>query len=239
MSRSEKGNAVIDFHSHVLPGIDDGSQSVEESLKMLAASAGQGITHMAATPHFDPLKTDPERFLYQRERAAEQLRAVWQPPFPRLLLGAEVCYFDGISQAAKVDALRIEGTSLLLLEMPFQPWPHRMVAEIKVLHNRPGCSVVLAHIERYLEFQKEEVWEDLLETGILMQCNASFFLRWSTRRKAVHMFDAGRIHVLGSDCHNMADRAPRMGEALAAIGRHRCEELELRAQAMLNLKDST
>ena len=235
MNRLGKGNAVIDFHSHVLPGIDDGSRSVEESLEMLAASAGQGVTHMAATPHFDPLSTDPERFLARRERAAEQLRAVWQPALPSLLLGAEVYYFDGISRAAEVDALRIEGTSLLLLEMPLQTWSHRVVAEIKNLHSRPGCSVMLAHIERYLGLQKEAVWDDLLEAGVLMQCNASFFLRWSTKRRALHMFDAGRVHVLGSDCHNMADRAPRMGKALAAIGERRRQALERRSRMLLNL----
>lgn len=56
----EKENVVIDFHSHVLPEIDDGSKSAEESLQMLKASSGQGITHMAATPRFDPSETSPE-----------------------------------------------------------------------------------------------------------------------------------------------------------------------------------
>lgn len=76
---------------------------------------------------------------------------MWQPEFPKLLLGVEVYFFDGISRAAEVEALRIEGMSLLLLEMPF-PWPERMVNEIRALHSRPDCTVALAHIERYLRF---------------------------------------------------------------------------------------
>lgn len=225
---------MIDFHSHVLPGIDDGSKSVEESLQMLETSAGQGITHMAATPHFYPSETTPEQFLKRRDRAAERLQAVWRPEFPRLLLGAEVNYFEGISRAAEMDALRMEGTSLLLLEMPFRIWSDRIVEEIRALHNRPGYTVMLAHIERYLRFQKRAVWDELLGDGILMQSNASFFLRWNTKRKAVRMLDAGRIHFLGSDCHNMAERAPHLREALLAIGTQRVRALEGRCQALLD-----
>lgn len=229
---------MIDFHSHVLPGIDDGSRSVEESLRMLAASAGQGIAYMAATPHFYPSETSPRQFLDRRDRAAERLRAAWRPEFPRLLLGAEIYYCDGISRDAEVEALRIEGTSLLLLEMPFRTWSDRMVAEIKALHNRPGCTVMLAHVERYLRLQKREVWEQLLEAGILMQSNASFFLQWSTKHKAVHMLDAGRIHLLGSDCHNMAERPPRVGDALAQIGGQRVRMLERRCRRLLGPEEA-
>jgi protein-tyrosine phosphatase len=228
---------VIDFHSHVLPGIDDGSRSVEESRRMLAASAGQGITHMAATPHFYPTENSPEQFLARRGQAAARLRAVWQPEFPRLLMGAEVCYFDGISRSGGLEALRIEGTSLLLLEMPVQTWSDRMAAEIKALHSRPGFTVLLAHIERYLRLQRGAVWDGLLAAGVLMQSNASFFLRWSTRRRAVHMLEAGRLHLLGSDCHNMADRAPRMGGALAVIGEKRRRLVEGRCRTLLELEE--
>lgn len=228
---------MIDFHSHVLPGIDDGSKSAEESLQMLAAAAGQRITHMAATPHFYPSETSPEQFLARRARAAERLRAAWQPEFPRLLLGAEVYYFEGISRVEELEALRIEGTSLLLLEMPFHTWSDRMAAEIRALHNRPGFTVLLAHIERYLRLQKGAVWDELLEAGVLMQSNASFFLRWSSKHKAIHMLDAGRIHLLGSDCHNMKERAPRMGDALAVLGEQRKQILERRCCALLELEE--
>ena len=238
MNRLEKGGSMIDFHSHVLPGIDDGSRSAEESLRMLAASAEQGIAYMAATPHFYPSETSPEQFLERRNRAAEHLRAVWRPELPRLLLGAEVYYCDGISQAEEVDALRIEGTSLLLLEMPFQTWSDRMAAEIRALQERPGCTVMLAHIERYLRLQKRPVWENLLEAGVLMQSNASFFLGWSTRHRAVQMLDAGRIHLLGSDCHNMAQRPPRVGEALAQIGERRARLLERRCRTLLEPEEA-
>lgn len=228
---------MIDFHSHVLPGIDDGSKSIEESVQMLAASARQGIAHIVATPHFYPSEISPECFLDRRAQAAEQLQTVWQPEFPKLLLGAEVYYFEGISRVEGLEALRIEGTSLLLLEMPFHTWSDRMAAEIRALHNRSGFTVLLAHIERYLRLQKGAVWDELLEAGVLMQSNASFFLRWSSKHKAIHMLDAGRIHLLGSDCHNMKERAPRMGDALAVLGEQRERMLERRCRALLDLEE--
>lgn len=230
--------AVIDFHSHVLPGIDDGSQTVEESLRMLSSSAEQGVAFMAATPHFYPSQTRLEQFLDRRKRAAEQLRAAWRPEFPGLLLGAEVYYFEGISRAGALDALRIERTPLLLLEMPLCAWPERMLSEIKALQTRPDFTIALAHIERYLRFQTRAVWDELLEAGVLMQSNAEFFRRWKSRRKATRMFDAGRIHLLGSDCHNMGNRPPCMDEALSVIGEQRTRELARRCRELLKLEEA-
>lgn len=224
---------MIDFHSHVLPGIDDGSQSVKESLRMLAASAEQGVSCMAATPHFYPLETCPERFLERRARAAELIQAAWRPEFPKLLMGAEVCYFEGAGHAGELEALRIEGTSLLLLEMPLCTWSKRMAADVTGFQRRTGLIVLLAHVERYLHMQRRAVWDELLEAGVLMQCNAGFFFRWSTRRKAMRLFDAGRVHLLGSDCHNMAERPPRMSDALKAMGDRRVRTLEDRCRTLL------
>lgn len=207
---------------------------------MLSVSAKQGIAQMAATPHFYPSENTPEQFLDQRKHAAERLRNEWKPEFPKLLLGAEVYYFEGMSRVKELESLRIEGTSLLLLEMPFHAWPGRMVAEVKALHDRPGFTVLLAHIERYLSFQKNAVWDELLEAGVMMQSNATFFLHWSSRRKAIHMLEAGHIHLLGSDCHNMKmkERAPRMGEAMKVIGAERCRALECRCQAVLEPEEA-
>lgn len=206
--RPETGGTVIDFHSHVLPGIDDGSKSIRESARMLAASAAQGVTHIAATPHFYPAETSPERFLERREQAAE------------------------------MEALCIEGTSLLLLEMPLCAWSERMAAEITALQRGSGPAVMPAHVERCLPLQRGAVWDQLLESGVLMQASASFFLRWNTRHRAVRLFDAGRIHLLGSDCHNMADRAPRMGDALAVMGEKRAQALERRCRTLLRLEEA-
>ena len=68
------GEARIDFHTHILPQVDDGSQSVEESLQMISALKASGVTCIALTPHFYPQRDDPQRFLARRDIAFEKLR---------------------------------------------------------------------------------------------------------------------------------------------------------------------
>lgn len=208
---------MIDIHSHILPNMDDGSRSVEESLALLRLSAAQGIACVAATPHFYAEDNSPAEFLKRRAACAAKLRAHWEPGLPRLLLGAEVCFFEGMSRVSGLDALRIEGTELLLLEMPFRPWTDRLIREVLALQGQSGVTVVLAHVERYLPGQAD-AWDILTDAGVLTQCNANFFLRWRTRWKAARLLNQGRIHFLGSDCHNTDTRPPRLGNALDAIG---------------------
>ena len=83
---------MTDLHSHILPGMDDGSSCPEESLAMLAMEAAQGITLVAATPHFDPRTDEPQAFLERRALAEAALRGAMgaDPRLPRLILGAEV-----------------------------------------------------------------------------------------------------------------------------------------------------
>jgi protein-tyrosine phosphatase len=88
-----------DFHSHILPGGDDGSRSVNESLKMLSLDADQGIRRVIATPHFYANHDTPERFLKRREAAWSHLREAVEgfSGLPEIVLGAEVYYFPGMS----------------------------------------------------------------------------------------------------------------------------------------------
>lgn len=208
---------MTDIHCHVLPEMDDGSRSVEESVAMLEALSAQGVGCVAATPHFYAMENSPEEFLRRRETAVRRLRECWKPELPALRLGAEVYYYQGISQYEELERLSIEGTRLLLLEMPFERWTSQMLREVQEIQCRGGITVVLAHIERYLRWQDRDVWTALLEWGVLCQSNAEFFLELRTRRKALHMLREGRIHLLGSDSHDMESRPPRLGLAYSRL----------------------
>jgi len=223
---------MTDIHSHVLPQMDDGSRSVEESLAMLEALAAQGMERVVATPHFYADENGPEEFLERRAASLEKLREGWRPGLPALKLGAEVCYYDGISRCERLDVLKIEETGLLLLEMPFCRWSQRMLQEVREL-QASGTAVLLAHIERYLRWQERETWEALAGWGVLNQCNASFFLRWQTRRRALRMLREGKVHLLGSDSHNMDTRPPQLNAALAVLGPKEREILEENSRRIL------
>ena len=215
---------MIDFHSHILPGIDDGSPDVETSLRMISALQTQGVDTICATSHFYATERTPERFLFRRQEAFDRLKAALPADAPRILLGAEVLFFPGISHMEELPALCLEGTDLLLLEMPFDSWTDYTIREVMELACSGRYMILMAHIERYFFQQPVSVWDDFLNKGILMQSNADFFLRFSTRRKAFRLLREGRIHLLGTDCHNMSSRAPRMEAALRRIRKRFGEE---------------
>ncbi|MCD7752863.1 MAG: capsular polysaccharide biosynthesis protein [Lachnospiraceae bacterium] len=209
---------MIDFHSHFLPGIDDGSKSVEESLEMLALSWESGVDRIVATPHFYASKESPDHFLARREQAWERLAAALPDESPLIWLGAEVYYYTGISRTEDLERLCIGGTNVLLLEMPFHRWSAGMIEEAIDIARGSGLIVLMAHIDRYLPDQTPDTWERLQDNGILFQVNASYFLDgWSSRRKALKLLREGQIEVLGSDCHNMTSRRPNLAEAIAII----------------------
>ena len=207
------------MHGHFLPGMDDGSASVEESLQMLAASAKQGIGTVFATPHYYPVES-VSSFLERREKSISQLqRAMEQKKgsYPRIIAGAEVAYRRGIGTAEDLEKLCLGNSRYLLLELPFARWEKSLFRDLSSIVNVRGLLPVIAHIERYRHLQPQENMDRLLEMDVLLQMNASELLSWSSRRRAARMIRDDVVQLLGSDCHNMGTRVPNMGQALAYL----------------------
>jgi len=203
---------VTDFHTHVLPGIDDGARDVGTSLDMVRAIGAQGVQCLVATPHFYATRDRIDRFLNRRQLAWEALQRQLPSCLPRIVLGAEVAFFRGISKAKEIEALEIEGTNAMLLEMPFRRWSEEDVNEVASLIKRRGFDIVLAHIERYMMMQENRnLVERILEMPVKVQINAEGLLDWRQRGKLAKMVKAGRVHLLGSDCHDMGRRPPNLG----------------------------
>ena len=197
--------------------MDDGSRDTAESISMINMLRTQGVGTVIATPHFYANDESVDLFLERRKSAFERLAAELPEGSPEILLGAEVRYYQGINRMADLNALRIEGTKLLLLEMPMSSWTEYMVRELIEMSGRSSIKVVLAHVERYMALQKQSVWNRLLESGILMQVNASFFTSFVSKRKALSLLREGSVHFVGSDSHNMSSRPPRVGKAFEVI----------------------
>lgn len=208
---------MIDWHSHILPRIDDGSQNVTESSELLKMLSDQGVKTVVATPHFFANSDTIESFLEKRKNSYDTLSEQVLTDSPEILLGAEVKYYQGISRMNELKKLCIDNSKLLLLEMSMSRWTEYTLRELEELALSRDITVVLAHIERYLKFQNDETWNRLYENGILMQVNASFFTAFSTKRKALTYLENGDIHFIGSDCHNLTSRAPRIGKAFKII----------------------
>ena len=210
---------MIDWHSHILPGMDDGSKNVEESLCLMKMLAGQGVDTVVATPHFYANDESVDSFLERRTVSFETLQAHLSDSLPEVLLGAEVSYYPGISRMADLRRLRIENTQLLLLEMPMSKWSEYTVNELMELSCFGETKIVLAHVERYLSYQSSEALERLVDSSLLMQANATFFTQLSSRRKALRLLSDGIIRFLGSDTHNTKTRPPLIGKAVEVIQR--------------------
>ena len=205
----------IDFHSHILPGIDDGARNIATSLAMLDMIKDQHTDILVATPHFYASQDRISTFLERRKRSQDILFSALTKErpsdYPRILTGAEVAFFDGISKAEEIRHLTIENTNILLLEMPFVPWTERTLQEVAFLEQR-GFRILIAHLERFLWIpgNKKQV-QQLLELPVTIQINAEAFDgNWIHTRTLIHMFQNGKAHVLGSDCHGIHHRTPNL-----------------------------
>ena len=204
---------TADFHTHILPCVDDGSRSVNESLEMLRFCSRMGIRQVVLTPHFYPDRDHPDRFLARRKAALEALQeAAAGEELPELISGAEVHYFPNMSSSDALPRLTIGGSHYLLVEMPMCRWTERMYRELETIRQNQGLTPIIAHLDRYLTpFTAGKTLRQVAELPVMVQVNGDFFLQRNTSKRALRMLERGQIHLLGSDCHNLKDRKPNLG----------------------------
>ena len=209
---------MTDIHTHVLPGIDDGSKDVAMSREMLARIKASGVDTVVATPHFYGNRRSLEQFLERRQGAIERLFSeMSKDEMPELRFGAEVAFYSGLLRDNDMNKLCIDGTNTLLLEMPFQVWTDFEINEVASLCFDYKLEVVIAHIERYKGFASDEMMRQLLRLPVYIQINAGTLLPWHGRKQWLKMFDEGTAKILGSDCHNLTERAPNLAEGREMI----------------------
>ncbi len=211
---------MIDIHTHILPELDDGSGSIEESISMLGMLSDQGVGTIVATPHFYIDETEPNKFLNSRQQAAEKLKAAIDSLSvrPRIALGAEFQFYPQIHQLDCIEDFCISGTKYILLEMPFEPWTEHTFQMLEYLYTERNIIPVIAHLERYLQFQRDfRFLQKLQKTHALVQINGSFVIDKSTRRKALKLLKKGVVSFVASDSHNITSRPPCLAEAIGIV----------------------
>lgn len=211
---------LIDFHSHILPKMDDGSRSVAESIEMLKAEAEQGVTHVVCTPHFYARHDRPEDFFCRRKESYNRLQneMAKYSDLPDILLGAEVYYFRGMASSDVLPQLTIGNTPYLMVEMPQGSWQPSVYEELLQIRRNWNIIPIVAHIDRYIApLRTHGIPDKLAKLPVLVQANAEFFYDRRTYNMAMRMLKSGKIHLLGSDCHNMESRKPDLREAAQII----------------------
>ena len=225
---------ISDFHSHILPNMDDGSRSAEESIAMLELEAAQGVTRVVLTPHFYPHNEAPDSFLCRRDQSEAMLRCAigGRTDLPLLTIGAEVAYYLGMSQSEDLPLLTLRGTNCILIEMPPAPWPKSVWRELRAIREERGLTPIIAHVDRYIRpLRTFGIPKRLVEEDFLVQANANFFLYRDTERMALKMLKEGKIHMIGSDCHNLDTRRPNLQKAAEKI------QQKLGREALLRISD--
>ena len=190
---------LLDFHAHILPHMDHGSSRTATSHRQLELIHAAGVAEVCATSHFYPQSTLPDQFLSERTHSREHLwRTYGDKPRPRLLMGAEVLICPGLENMEGLSSLCVEGTNVLLLEMPFtqRDWDRALYQTVREI-RRMDILPVLAHVDRY----PRNIIEGLFEEGMIGQLNAVSLHRLIKPRHLLRWIDEGHIVALGSDLH--------------------------------------
>ena len=212
---------MIDFHSHIIPNIDDGSRSIEETFNLLKEAKEAGFEGIVLTSHYieDYYQTDvPERDMWVKA-ISENLGA--KGIDIDLYLGNEVYMTENMMQLL-IDgkASTINNSCYVLFEMPLNAEPMNMYDVIYSLQENKLIPV-LAHPERYSFIQKEpELVYDLIEKGVLMQANYGSILgQYGEKAQIIvrRFFENNMIHFLGSDVHRQNTIYKRIPHALEEI----------------------
>lgn len=198
---NSKIDLTLDYHAHVLPGCDHGSDSVETSRKQLAMAAAARVRTVCATPHFYPHKESIPSFLQRREASARLLRENLTADALQLQLGAEVLICDGMERLDGLPRLCRSETNELLLEMPFYQWPETIWDTLYALCERRDIEIVLAHAERY----SPEAIEQLIRDNVALQLNSECLTRPLHRKRYLTWIKNGSVKYLGSDIHMLGD----------------------------------
>ena len=220
----------IDFHSHILPNADHGSDSVETSLAQLALLCKAGVDAVVATPHFYPQRRSLDDFLARRNKYMRRLLEAYKDPSLRVYIGAEVLICPGMENMEGLERLCVEGTNVLLLELPLERIEEGDFNTVAQLSARKDLRIVLAHIDRYAP---DDV-EALMELPVEAQINASSLCSMFKRRKLSRYFKEERVWALASDLH-MADASSvnKYLKGLSKIGPAEEARVNERARTLL------
>lgn len=216
----------LDIHSHILPGVDDGSEDMKETMEMLKMAYAEGVRTIVATPHYIP---------GARNKGADGLRQIHhevcmqaEKAFPdlKILLGNEI-YFkeDAVEEVRKGKALTLADTDYVLVEFGITSKAEKLFHAVKVF-SEAGYRPVLAHIERYsCLYKKEETVHDLIDAGAYIQINCDSFVGGFFDRNAAYcrrLLKLGMVHFIGSDCHDLSKRKPQMSTPLLTLKKEEC-----------------
>ena len=202
---------MIDIHSHILPGIDDGAKNINDTIAIIRELAEQGVTDVIATPHYITETT----FVSPRKVNLQLLEEVRQAVAKaglniNVYLGNEVYISDNMPELVKKRLIStLADSRYILVELPLDMEFPNYEDFLLELNNR-GLKVILAHPERYAIVKKDfNVARELFEAGILLQCNTGSILGQygkDAKKTIIELAKRKMIFAFGSDIHRCRGR---------------------------------
>ena len=233
---------MIDFHCHVIPKIDDGASSVEESLKILSMLEGQGIKKVIATPHYYGRHTSVNAFLHTRDNALSILKQNYDGGI-EIVAGCEINLATCLNaDLSDLTPLAIAGTNYALVEMSFEKkWSAEFWKRLDDFIKSTMLIPVIAHVEKYpAVIKKPSYASDLVDRGCLLQVNCDSVITAEKNSLVDALFRHNLVHCIGTDAHDEKNRPPRYAKAKEKIasvyGAQVLEKLESNSLAVLGDK---
>lgn len=220
---------LYDMHSHILPAIDDGAKTVEDSLSLIESLKSQGVNNICLTPHFYTNEMSLEKFISRRARKFDQFRP-YIPEDVNIVLGTEVYVTSYLFNNDDLSGITYGKSRYILTEFPYDmTFNEKNLQWIYIITQNQGLIPVLPHVERYgYLMDHHDKIRELKELGMVIQSNisnyadkASFF----RKRKLMKMISGGLIDILGSDTHSFTHSTPEVytqaiNNISAKCGRH-------------------
>ncbi len=233
----------VDFHTHILPNIDDGSNCEKDSYEMLKIEQLNRVKQVIATPHFYPDQLSPHKFTNRRKNSYDRLMTYISGQnvqnVPDIVLGAEVLLALDTAYMKDLRLLAIENTDYILIELPYmhwKEWVYESIERIRVVH---GLIPIIAHVERYISFGNdlEDIYNMMIMPGVLAQVNIESILAFKTRTLCKKLIRNNMAHVIGSDAHRIKHLQKldiTYKYIMNKYGNKKMEELDLNANLILD-----
>lgn len=213
----KEGSAnMVDVHSHILPGIDDGSKNIEMTEKLSDIYLSQGIDTVICTPHYYPSETSYDEFCSKRQTALDSITHIDKVKF---IKGSETLISNVLFNRYSLSDLCIGNSNYLLIELPYSShWENSLYSNVEQLIEKFDVIPIIAHIERYQPIQnKYRLIQKFIDMDCLIQLNTSSVIDTSSRRFALKLLKKGYINFLGTDTHNLTSRCPNYSDAVEII----------------------
>jgi protein-tyrosine phosphatase len=208
-------STLIDFHAHILPGMDHGCNDVAMSIRQLRMAADHRIDIVIATSHFYPHLETVESFLRRRGDAWEKLKSDKMNEIPNIKLGAEVLICSNIDRMNGIEDLCIEKSKALLIEMPLiRQWETNLIETVVRLRDEKGLDIIVAHGERYPVKEMEK----LLERGFRIQLNVSSIAHLYPFSFVKKYIERNQVVAFGSDIHGLRNNYKDFTRAIRKLG---------------------